>query len=95
MRTAHEIRNELNTLSEERAQLWRSLALQHDGDKVARARHLGESIDRLWLELRTNVIEQQFGNRERLLERARADVRLERELNLRVADRRRALARGK
>jgi hypothetical protein len=92
-RTQKEIRAELTALSEQRAALWRELSQGYDGKRAAEAKRLSASIDDLWRELRSAAASARFGPREGVLDRARADVRLERELNLRLASRRRVATR--
>jgi hypothetical protein len=93
MRSPDVIRAELDELMERRTALWKELSLGHDAAKVADCRRLAEEIDELWLELRFSAVTERFGPRERVLARARAEARLEDELNRRIAGRPRTRAR--
>ena len=93
MRSPSAIRAELDELMERRTSLWKELSLGHDAEKVAECRRLAEAIDDLWLELRSSTVTERFGPRENVLARARAEARLEDELNRRIAGRPRTRAR--
>jgi hypothetical protein len=85
MRSPSDIRRELDELMEQRTAMWKELSLRHDAGKAAECRRLAETIDELWLELRSSTVTLEFGPREHLLARARAEARLEEELNRRIA----------
>lgn len=93
MQSPADIRSHLTELSERRAALWKELAVSHDPVKAEECRRLSETIDELWLELRTSRLELRFGPREKLIARARATARLEDELNRRLKGRSRGPAR--
>jgi hypothetical protein len=93
VQTPADIRSHIAELSEQRAVLWKELAVSHDSVKAEECRRLSETIEELWLELRTSRLELRFGPREKLIARARATARLEDELNRRLKGRSRGPAR--
>jgi hypothetical protein len=78
MRTIEDIRTEIEQLTEERAELLHDLALGHDPALTAEHARLEERIAALWDEHRAARAEQRWGDRERIIKRARAEERLER-----------------
>ena len=79
MRTLTDIRHELEDLAERRTELWEQLSEEHDPAKAAEAAKLSARIEALWDEARTARARQRFGEPERILARARAEDRLDRE----------------
>ncbi len=78
MRTLEEIHAEIETLSEERTELWHKLSDQHDPEVRAEIHALDERLDRLWDENRAVRARLLFGDREKIVARARVEERLER-----------------
>ncbi len=78
MRTFEEIHAEIETLSEERTELWHRLSDQHDPEVRAEIHALDERLDRLWDENRAVRARLLFGDREKIVARARVEERLER-----------------
>jgi cell division protein FtsB len=78
MRTIEEIHQEIERLSEERTELWHRLADKHGSDVRAEIRALDARLDGLWQEQRTLRAELRFGDREKIVARARVEERLER-----------------
>jgi hypothetical protein len=85
MRNPIDIRAELDRLSEQRTRLWKDLALGHDAAKATECRRVSKAIEALWLELRDTSVRARFGPRDRVIARARAEARLEDELNRRIS----------
>ena len=88
-----DIRSRLAELADRRAALWKELSIAHDATKAEECRRLSEAIAELWLELRNSRLAARFGPREHLIAKARADARLEDELNRRISGRPRRRAR--
>jgi ABC-type phosphate transport system auxiliary subunit len=78
MRTIEEIHQEIERLSEERTELWHKLSAGHNPDVRAEIRTLDAQLDGLWQEQRALRAELRFGDRERIVARARVEERLER-----------------
>jgi hypothetical protein len=78
MRTLADIHAELDRASEQRAELWRALGEGHDPALVGELERLNEHIAALWEEHRSTRAQLRFGNRARIVARARAEERLER-----------------
>ena len=72
------IHAEIERASEKRAELWQRLAEGHDATVSAEVRRLDELIAGLWEELRAVRATMRFGDRTRIVARARAEERLER-----------------
>ncbi len=79
MRTLTNIRNELDSAIERRAELWEDLSQEHDAAKAAEAGRLSELIDDLWAEARSAKARLRFGSPELIIQRARAEEKLDRE----------------
>lgn len=76
--TLNDIRLEIERLSERRRNLWRDLSLGRDPALAAELKELDERLARLWdtqRELRARI---RFGDRDRIIARARTEERLER-----------------
>ena len=78
MRTIQEIHADIDRASDRRAELWRGLAEGHDNDLGGELKQLDERLSALWEEHRQVRARLRFGDRERIVSRARAEERLER-----------------
>jgi hypothetical protein len=78
MRTLEEIHTEIESLSEERTALWHRLSDEHNPDVRAEIHAIDEQLDRLWDENRAVRARLRFGDREKIVARARVEERLER-----------------
>ena len=78
MRTIEEIHEEIERLSEERTELWHKLSAEHDSDVRAEIRTLDAKLDGLFEEQRALRARLRFGDREKIVARARVEERLER-----------------
>jgi hypothetical protein len=73
--TLHE---EIERLSEERADLWHRLSEGHDPATAAELKRLDAQLDGLWDDLRALRARLRFGDRDAIVARARVEERLER-----------------
>ena len=78
MRTLKEIHAEIEILSEERTALWHRLSDQHDPEVRAEIHAIDSKLDVLWDEHRAVRARLRFGDREKIVARARVEERLER-----------------
>jgi hypothetical protein len=78
MRTLDEIRQEIDRLSERRADVLHELAAGHDDKLRAEHERLEDEIAALWEEQRMTRATIRFGNRDEIIQRARHDERLSR-----------------
>lgn len=78
MTTLNEIHVEIERLSEERTELWHRLSDQYDPEVRAEIRTLDAQLDLLWDEHRSLRARLRFGDREKIVARARVEERLER-----------------
>lgn len=78
MRTLEEIHTEIEALSEERTALWHRLSDQHDPQTRAEIQAIDAKLDVLWDEHRAVRARLRFGDREKIVARARVEERLER-----------------
>ena len=78
MRSLDEIRLEIEELTERRSELLHSLNQGHDRALVAQHKAVEEQLAELWAEQRQERARMRFGERERIIKRARAEERLER-----------------
>ena len=78
MRTLEEIHTEIETLSEERTALWHRLSDEHDPQIRAEIHAIDAKLDLLWDEHRAVRARLRFGDREKIVARARVEERLER-----------------
>jgi hypothetical protein len=76
--TLHEIHDQIDRLSDRRAELWRALGEARDPDLAAELKELDEQLDELWEQHRLFRATLRFGDRDRIIARARAEERLER-----------------
>ena len=73
-----EIHTEIERLSERRAELWRVLGEGFETDASAELKQVEANLEELWAEHRALRARVRFGDRERIVARARAEERLER-----------------
>jgi hypothetical protein len=78
MRTVGEIHTEIEGLSEERTELWRKLSQGRDQSVIDAIKAVDAKLDELWDEHRAERARIRFGEREKIVKRARAEERLER-----------------
>ena len=78
MRNREEIHAEIEVLSEERTALWHRLSYQHDPEVRAEIHEIDAKLERLWDEHRAVRARLRFGDREKIVARARVEERLER-----------------
>ena len=78
MRTLQEIHREIDELSELRVEQWHRLSEGHDETVRAEIKELDERLQALWDEHRQLRATLRWGERDRIIARARAEERLER-----------------
>jgi hypothetical protein len=78
MKTFEEIHQEIERLSEERAELWHRLSADYDAGVVADIHRIDADLDLLWDENRALRARVRFGDRSSIVARARVEERLER-----------------
>lgn len=78
MRTIETIHREIDELSEKRVELWHDLSEGYNGEVQAEVHRLEERLEELWQEQRQLSAELRWGDRQRIIARARAEERLER-----------------
>jgi hypothetical protein len=78
MRTFEETHAEIDEASERRADLWRALSHGHDAALAGELGRLNQRLEALWEEHRGLRAQLRFGDRARIVARARAEERLER-----------------
>ena len=78
MRTSEEIHEEIERLSEDRIELWHRLSAERSSEVRAEIKALDAKLDRLWDENRAVRATLLFGDREKIVARARVEERLER-----------------
>jgi hypothetical protein len=78
MRTPQAIHTEIEELSARRTELWQVLGRGYDATVAADLAQLKDQLDTLWNELRATRAQLRFGDRTRIVARARAEERLER-----------------
>ena len=78
MRTIDDIRIEIEELTERRARVMHDLSSGHDAVLAKEHQELEQRIAELWDEQRAARAERRWGDRERIIKRARAEERLER-----------------
>ena len=78
MTRLQEIHEEIDRLSERRTGLWHELSLAHDPAVRAELKELEARLEELWQEHRAFRATVRFGERERIIARARQEERLER-----------------
>jgi hypothetical protein len=72
------IHEEIDEVSERRAELWHRLSEGRNPDVVDQIKTLDEKLGSLWDEHRAIRARIRFGEREQIVKRARAEERLER-----------------
>jgi ABC-type phosphate transport system auxiliary subunit len=78
MTSLHDIRTEIERLSEQKRELLHTLGERHDAVLVAERVELEERIAQLWNEYRNERARLLFGERDEIIARARHEERLER-----------------
>jgi hypothetical protein len=78
MRTLAAIHTEIESLSEERSELWHRLSAEYDPAIREEIRRLDDQLNALWDEHRALRARVRFGDREQIVARARVEERLER-----------------
>ena len=73
-----QIHTEIDRLSDRRAELWRALGESFDAAASAELKQVDARLEELWAEHRAIRARVRFGDRERIVARARAEERLER-----------------
>ncbi len=76
--SSEEIHAEIERLSERRAELWRTLGAGFDAAASAELKAVDARLEELWAEHRALRARLRFGDRDRIVARARAEERLER-----------------
>ena len=78
MMILEQIREQIEQLSDRRAVLWHELSQGRDPAVAAELKELEREIERLWDEQRAVRAAIRFGDREKILKRARTEERIER-----------------
>ena len=78
MRTLENIHQEIDELSERRVELWHELSEGYDASVQAEVHGIEEKLEDLWQEQRQLRAQLRWGDRKRIIARARAEERLER-----------------
>jgi hypothetical protein len=78
MRTLEEIRQEIDQLSDRRAEVLHGLSEGHDAALIAEHQKLDERLAELWEEQRALRARIRFGDRDLIIQRARHEERLSR-----------------
>ena len=78
MNTYEQIHREIDVLSERRRELWRELGEGLDAAVAGELKQLDERLAQLWEQHRALRAQARFGDRDRIIARARAEERLER-----------------
>ena len=76
--TLTQIHEEIEQTSERRTELWHILSERYDPDAAAELKRLSANLDRLWDEERSLRASLRFGDRDKIVARARVEERLER-----------------
>ena len=76
--TIREVERDAVTDGEERTELWHRLSDQHDPEVRAEIHAIDAKLDVLWDEHRAVRARLRFGDREKIVARARVEERLER-----------------
>jgi hypothetical protein len=77
-RALTEIHARIDRASEQRLTLWNRLSQEHDPELAAELKQLDAELDRLWDEHRAIRARLRFGDRDKIVARARVEERLER-----------------
>jgi uncharacterized protein YPO0396 len=78
MRTLEQIREQIERASDRRAELWHQLSDGRDPEVASELHELEREIEKLWDEQRAVRAAIRFGEREKILRRARTEERIER-----------------
>jgi len=78
MRTLDDIRVEIEIATERRTELWHHLSQGHDPTLAAELEQLNARLDELWNEHRQTRATIRHGDRDQIIQRARAEERLNR-----------------
>jgi hypothetical protein len=78
VRTLSEIHADIDLASDRRAELWKALGEEYDPALAAELKRLDGRVAALWEEHRMARAQMRFGDRGRIVARARAEERLER-----------------
>ena len=78
MEVLEQIREQIEQVSDRRAELWHKLSEGHDPTVADELHRLEREIERLWDEQRAVRAAIRFGDREKILRRARTEERIER-----------------
>ncbi len=78
MRAINQIHADIDRLSERRTGLWHELSVSRDTALAAELKAIDERLASLWDEHRATRAAIRFGERDRIVARARAEERLER-----------------
>jgi hypothetical protein len=73
-----EIRQQIERLTERRAELFHALSEGHDAALAAEHAQVEDELAQLWEQHRIVRAQLRFGDRDRIIKRARAEERLER-----------------
>lgn len=73
-----QLHEEIDALSERRTELWRELSEGRNDAAADELKQLDERLAKLWDEHRAIRARVRFGERDRIIARARAEERLER-----------------
>jgi DNA-binding transcriptional regulator GbsR (MarR family) len=74
----NQIHTEIESLSEERQELWQELSRGLDASVKDEIKRIDDRLQELWHALRLEKARLRFGEREEIVRRARAEERLER-----------------
>ena len=77
-RSLESIHREIEELSERRVELWHELSEGHDAEVKAEVKRVEEQLEALWDEHRQLRAQLRWGDRQKIIARARAEERLER-----------------
>ena len=76
MTELHEIKREIEVLSEQRSELWTRLSQGFDATVSTELKEIDARLDGLWDEHRAVKARLRFGDREKIIKRARTEERL-------------------
>ncbi|MFN0152763.1 MAG: hypothetical protein ACKVUT_00100 [Gaiella sp.] len=76
--TIASIHAEIETLSEQRTELWQALSAGRDPELIAKVKEIDERLQQLWAAQRAERARIRFGDPQEIVRRARAEERLER-----------------
>ena len=78
MGSLSDIRLEIERATERRSELWHLLSEGHDSEVAGELERLNEQLAKLWDEQRALRARLRFGDRDKIVARARAEERLSR-----------------